>query len=95
MKEIEVKILDINPEEIRNKLLDLGAKRISKNKYSTIIFDFEDRRIRKSGELLRLRKAGDKIELTYKIRDEKDTDFKVMEELETTTGDFDTMVKIF
>lgn len=95
MKEIEVKILEINPEEIKKKLLDLGAKRIGENKFAATIFDFEDGRIRKRGELLRLRKIGDKVELTYKSKEYKESDFKTAEEFETTVTDFNDMLKIF
>ena len=93
MTEVEVKILNINPEEIRKKLLDLGAKRIFNGKLEAKVFDFPGEKLRKSGAHLRIRKTGDKIEITYK-ESKKSKEFKKREEIETHIEDFDKMLKI-
>lgn len=41
-KEIEVKVLDINLDEIEKKLLEIGAKRISDNIQRILTYDFRD-----------------------------------------------------
>ncbi len=94
MKEIEVKILDIDEKDITNKLLKLGAKKISEELVVEKAFDFEDGRIFKNNNLLRLRKIGDKTELTYKDSREEDKDFAIREETQTEIKDFYEMEKI-
>ncbi len=94
MQEIELKILDIDIKEIEKKLIKLGADKISTNLVSVNIFDFEDSRIKKKRELLRLRQIGDKIELTHKGKRKEDIEFKISEETETTVESFEEMKKI-
>jgi len=93
MTEIEVKILDINPEDIRKKLLDAGAKRTFHGELIAKVFDFPDLRMKNADGHLRLRKIGDKTELTYKeaVKSEK---FKKRIETEVIVSDFDTAEKI-
>ena len=66
MKEIEVKVLEINRAECEKTLLKLGAKKIFDDEVLTIFFDFTDGRIFKRKDVLRLRQEGQKAELTYK-----------------------------
>jgi adenylate cyclase, class 2 len=66
MKEIEVKILEVNKVEIVKKLESFGAKKIFDGKIIGSYFDFEDGRLKKQDKLLRLRKKGDITELTLK-----------------------------
>ena len=66
--EIEAKFLNINPDEIRLKLKEIGAimkypERLMKRK----VFDYTDERLRKEGAWVRVRDEGDnKITLSYK-----------------------------
>jgi adenylate cyclase class 2 len=65
--ELEVKFLDINKDEVRKKLKDIGAllkfgERAMKRK----VFDLPDGRLRGSGAWIRVRDEGDKITLSYK-----------------------------
>ena len=94
MKEIELKILNVNEEEIEKKLVLLGAKKKSDVIIKEKIFDFEDNRISKNNELFRLRKNGDKIEITYKYSKENDKEFLDHEEIETEIKDFEIMIEI-
>ncbi len=66
MREIEVKILEINRKKVEETLTDLGAKKILDSDLQTIFFDFKDGRIIKAKDVLRLRKDENKTELTYK-----------------------------
>lgn len=66
MQETEVKILEVNREKIEQTLTALGAKKVFDGDIQTLFLDFEDRRIVKAKDVLRLRKEEDKAELTYK-----------------------------
>ncbi len=67
MQELEVKILEINREKVERKLVELGAQKIFDGDIRTLFFDFNDDRIQKAKDLLRLRtEEKGKIELTYK-----------------------------
>jgi adenylate cyclase class 2 len=66
MKEIEVKVLEINRAECEKTLSKLGAKKIFDDEILTIFFDFADGRIFKRQDVLRLRLEEQKFELTYK-----------------------------
>ena len=93
MREIEVKILEINVEEIRKKLLDLGAEKVFEGEIQMTSYDFPDNRLEKKGEFIRLRKLGEKVELCHKGKKE-DSHLKVREEIEITVNDFKDTVKI-
>ncbi|MGD6850469.1 MAG: class IV adenylate cyclase [Candidatus Bathyarchaeia archaeon] len=66
MKEVEVKILEINREKIVKILSESGALKVFDSDILTIFLDFPDNQIHKRRDVLRLRKEGDKSELTYK-----------------------------
>ena len=66
MKEVEVKILEIDRKKVEETLLQLGAKKVFDGNIQTVFLDFPDRRIVKAKDVLRLRKEGAKAELTYK-----------------------------
>lgn len=66
MKELEVKILEINREEVQRTLISLGARKILDSEIRTLFFDFKDSRIQNMKDVLRLRKENGKTDLTYK-----------------------------
>ena len=66
MKEIEVKILDIDRKKVEETLISLGAEKILDSDIQTTFFDFKDGKIVKAKDVLRLRKEDGKVELTYK-----------------------------
>ncbi len=68
MEEIEVKFLDINKQEIENKLVNLGAEKVLDILYRRRVFDYSDLRLSEDNSWLRLRDEGDKVTLTYKKR---------------------------
>lgn len=90
MREIEIKILDIDRKKTEEKLVSLGAKKVFDGEIYAIYYDSADNSIRKSGGMLRLRKEGGKAVITFK-KDIVDTEAKIREEKETVVSDFDTM----
>jgi adenylate cyclase class 2 len=94
MKEIELKILDINKKKLEAQLHKLGAKNLGKVFIRYKRYDFKDKRIGKSGSLLRLRTNGNKVQFTYKGPTHKSAHFKIQDETETEVKDFATAEKI-
>lgn len=93
--EVEAKILEINVEEVKKKLVELGAKLEYKEMQICKILDFDDKRLHKKDEIIRVRKIGDKVELTFKGPTEKIGNVKSREEIETHVEDFDKALEIF
>jgi adenylate cyclase, class 2 len=95
MPEIEIKVLGIDLDKVVTRLEALGAKQLFAGTVSCLHFDNEDRSIRKSKSLWRLRRwAGDegfpsKFEICYKGKKEIIDGCKVREEIETTVEDAD------
>jgi adenylate cyclase class 2 len=90
MEEIEVKVLEIDKEKVVKKLLDLGAEKVFEGDIYALTYDFEDEYLTKSNSLIRLRKKGEKVFLTYK-KGISTEGAKIMKELESEVGDFDDM----
>ena len=90
MKEIELKILEINEEKIVNKLKTIGAKHVGTCFSVDKAFDFPDKRIKKAGDLLRLRTMGDKVELCYKDNRQEIDGFQIADEYEVNLTDYKT-----
>ena len=89
MQEVEVKIIAIDRTMVEAKLRDLGASKSFQGDLETVFFDLPDGSISKADNLLRLRKKGDKSELTFK-KFVSDKGAKVREEYEVTVSDFGT-----
>ncbi len=94
MKEIEVKILDINVGEVRKKLQNLKAEKIFDGEIKMVCFDYPTEDLKKEGKTLRVRKVGEQVELCFKGKKEN-SKLKVREEIETTTESFEDTVTIF
>ena len=80
MKEIEAKILEVDTDELREKLDGIGASKVFEKQVSSEFYDFEDGRIEENGQI-RLRTIGDNSFVTRKI-DVDDDRAKVKEEIE-------------
>lgn len=91
MKEIEAKILEIDPEELRGKLEKIGAIKVFEEQVKSEFYDFEDGRIEENGQI-RLRTIGDRSFVTRKI-DVDDERAKVKEEIEFDVEDPDEVRK--
>lgn len=100
MREREVKILNIDKEEIEKKLIDLGAVLIKDEEQTNIRFDTEDNFLRKTyNGYLRLRvtknllKDETKNTMTFKKSISRDK-IRVNEETETEVSNSDETIKI-
>jgi len=90
--EVEAKILEINVEEVRKKIEELGAKLAYDDLQIVRILGFHDRPMQ---GFVRLRKIRDKVELTYKGPKQKTGNVKTREEIETHVEDFEKALEIF
>ncbi len=93
MKEVEVKIIEIDRGQVEVKLMSLGATKTLDDDVDTLFFDFPDNSISNAKNLLRLRRVGDKTTLTFKKFVESDT-AKVRVENEVTVSDLETAKSI-
>ena len=66
MKEVEVKILEIDRQRVEAQLRSLEARKTLDDDVETLFFDFADNSIAKAKNLLRLRRIGNETELTFK-----------------------------
>jgi adenylate cyclase class 2 len=84
MKEIEVKILEINPEIVERKILSLGGKKTGSGLMNEKFYDFPDGKLKSDYSILRLRTREKKTTLTFKHATKKmrDSFLAVREELE-------------
>ena len=89
MKEVEIKILEIDVEKIQKRLSALGAQKSFEGELISVAFDFLDKRLSKDEILIRLRKEGERVKLTYKklLSTEQ---AKESEEIEIEVSDFNT-----
>ena len=94
MKEIEVKILEINKEEIIRKLVGLGIKKIAEEKQKSYFFDFPDGRLKNEKRSLRLRSFGNRFFVTSKKPISSDG-IKIEDELEIDVSSIEETEKIF
>jgi len=92
-REVEVKILEINRKEIVRNLKKMKARKIFEGAIEAVYFDDSKSRLKKGGEVLRLRKKGKNVEMTVKKR-RHGRGAKVMDEYEVQTGDFNQAKKI-
>jgi len=100
LNEIEVKVLNINKEEIEKKLLEIGAKLIKDEEQINIRFDTEDRYLRNIYHgYLRIRITKDNLTgettntLTIKRNIARDV-VRVNEEIETEISNVDETIRI-
>ncbi|MBI2666758.1 class IV adenylate cyclase [Candidatus Woesearchaeota archaeon] len=95
MKEIEIRILDIPLEETVRKLTSLGAQKTFDGEIVVVRMDFPNKRLTKSGRLLRIRKLGEeRVELCYKGASES-KEYKIQEETEVITSNFEETISLF
>lgn len=103
--EIEVKLLDIQPEEVRQRLKASGCTYLGREFQRNLMFDYPDRRLyeTRDGSYIRIRQrsyldSGDsnkrsQILLTYKEVVSREQ-YKIAEETELEVGDLKSM-KLF
>ncbi len=83
MKEIEVKVIEINKELVLEKLLELNAQKIGEYDIRASIFDDVEKSFKKKKQLIRLREKG-KTFITFKgkaingfVREAEEIEFEV------------------
>jgi len=91
MKEIEVKILEINKKEVIKKLQKLGAKKVFEGEIEGIVYDTKDNRLHRNKIVLRLRKEGNEYVLATKQRLKMKSKAKIREEIELRFDNFENM----
>ena len=100
MKELETRIVDIDVDDIRNKLTSLGAEKVKSEDQVNEIYDFEDGRLLDAKGYARVRTTVDRIKgketvfMTTKKMLSQDI-FKVMEENEVIVDDKEMARRIF
>src|SRR5665647_1176936 len=93
MKEIEVKVLNVDKQKIEEILTQLGAKQTFDDEITTYFFDFENGSIANAKNVLRLRKEGKHWVLTCKKILSKQS-AKVAEEYEVEVSNLPKMQRI-
>jgi len=93
MKEIELKVLDIDRKQLEKKVVTLGAKKVFDGLMITQVYDFPDGSVQKAKDLIRLRLKGDTSFITYKRFIDRD-DVKARDEFEVQVSDFDAADEI-
>jgi len=100
VKELEVRIIKINPEDIRAKLTELDAKNVKEEDQINRIYDYDDGRLLNNKGYARIRTVHDNLNdktihyMTVKklLSQEK---YKIMEENETEIHNCDEGIAIF
>jgi len=87
--EYELKVLDVDVEEVRNRLVELGAKKIGDADSQRYVYDFTPV---KENSWVRLRNQGGQVTLTIKEIEHDGVDGT--KELEIVVSDFDQTHKI-
>lgn len=94
-KEIEIKLPVPDLNALKKKLLVQGfLVHVPRHHEFNLIFDTPEHHLRKSGRLLRLRRAADRVILTAKTPPESreaSPSYKVREETEVVVADFNVM----
>ncbi len=96
-REVEIKLRFESPERARALLGRLGARERRPRAFEdNAVYDDGAKTLKRSGRLLRLRRAGDSTLLTYKERPDDATGsrHKVRDEIETPVRDFAAMHEI-
>ncbi|MDP2631485.1 MAG: class IV adenylate cyclase [Candidatus Uhrbacteria bacterium] len=93
MKEVEVKILEVNVDDVVAKLLALGAKKFFEGDMDVIYYDTASRSLKNQDYRLRLRTKGETNELTFKHKISK-KGVKIEEELQVSVDNFEIMKEI-
>ncbi len=91
MKEIETRIIDIDVQEIRQKLLNLNAVKVKQENQINNIYDFSDKRLLSNKGYARIRTVSDELtnstihyittkklisQEKYKVMDEHESEIK-------------------
>jgi len=95
MKEIEVKLTYTNRDKVIEKLKEIGAVFREKYTLEDYYFSIKGTDMSNANDLLRIRKKGEKQELTFKGKCETEGNIWERIELNTDIGSADTVLKMF
>jgi len=100
MREIETRIIDINVDKIRSKLLSIKAQKVKQENQVNNIYDFSDKRLIKSKGYARIRTIQDELtnSTVYYITTKKlisQEKYKIMDEHESEIKDEAAAIGIF
>ncbi len=88
MKEIEIKILEVDVAGIEKKLQQFGAACIFDGEVAAVYFDFPDASLHQQQKVLRLRRVGEITELALKVQeDADDAEAKIRQEYQVLVSD--------
>ena len=94
MKEVELKVRNINKEEIIKKIIDLGGTRVFSGKVIDFRYDTPDRDLSRQGKALRIRQKGSHIYLNLKGKKKLRGSIIGRDEIGVKISNFKTMQKI-
>lgn len=93
--EVEVKVVVHDLHALEEKLRQAGFKlKTPRTQEVNTLYDFEDRRLQKAGQLLRIRRYGSEWKLTHKAKGRAGA-YKTREETETKVDDGERLQQIF
>lgn len=92
MKEIEAKVLEIDPAAIQAQLKALGAQFDFEDEFFAIYYDDAAHRLAGQQQVLRIRKEGKDLRMTFKApHADTQAGIRTREELEVGIDDFEMM----
>ncbi len=94
MKEVELKVRNINKEEIIKKIIDLVGTRVFSGKVIDFRYDTPDRDLSRQGKALRIRQKGSHIYLNLKGKKKLRGSIIGRDEIGVKISNFKTMQKI-
>ena len=93
MKELEIKILEIDRDQIVRRLELNGASKVFDGLVESMFFDFPSKLLRSNNSILRLRKSGSTSALTLKRTVDRSL-INIQDEFEVTVSDWEIMATI-
>lgn len=94
MKEVELKVRNIDKQEIIKKITKIGAVRIFSGKVIDFRFDTPDRDLSRQGKALRIRQKGSHVYLNLKGKKKSKESIIGRDEIGVKISNFKTMQKI-
>lgn len=94
MKEVELKVRNIDKKEIIEKITELGAVKIFSGKVIDFRFDTPDRDLSRQGKALRIRQKGSHVYLNLKGKKKSKESIIGRDEIGVKVSNFKTMQKI-
>lgn len=93
MKELEIKILEIDRDQIVQRLESNGGRKVFDGLVESMFFDFPNKLLRSKSSILRLRTSGSQSALALKRTVDRSL-INIQDEFEVTVSDWETMATI-